>query len=141
MGIVWVLGALGCLLVTHLGHRPRVPALLWTAPWVISTVALSFEISSDAERDLMALSSIFMILFYFSSRALGLFFIFEAAGLPLLLSIFLIGRQPQKIEAAKYIILYCVHCASTAIRCSRGTPDDSTDIFCSRFGVGGAVFG
>merc|ERR1711872_570189 len=91
MGIVWVLGALGCLLVTHLGHRPRVPALLWTAPWVISTVALSFEISSDAERDLMALSSIFMILFYFSSRALGFF---------------LIGRQPQKIEAAKYILFY-----------------------------------
>merc|ERR1712168_760261 len=97
---------MGCLLGAHLGHGPRVPALLWTAPWVISTVVLSFEISSKAERDMMVVSSIFMILFYFSARALELFFIFEAAGLPLLLSIFLVGRQPQKIEAAKYILFY-----------------------------------
>ena len=73
---------------------------------MISAVALSFEISRDVERDLMVISSIFMILFYFSSRALELFFIFEAAGLPLLLSIFLVGRQPQKVEAAKYILFY-----------------------------------
>jgi len=54
----------------------------------------------------MVASSIFIVLFYFSSQALQLFFIFEAAGLPLLMSIFLIGRQPQKIEAAKYILFY-----------------------------------
>merc|ERR1711872_744698 len=106
MGIVWFLGAVVCLLVTHLGSSPRAPALLWTAPWVISAVSLSFEVSRNAERDMMVVSSIFMILFYFSPRALGLFFIFEAAGLPLLLSIFLLGRQPQKIEAAKYILFY-----------------------------------
>lgn len=54
----------------------------------------------------MVTSSIFMVLFYFSCLALQLFFIFEAAGLPLLLSIFLVGRQPQKIEAAKYMLFY-----------------------------------
>ena len=97
---------MACLLTTHLRSNPRVPALLWTAPWVISAVALSLEVSRRAERDMMVVSSIFMILFYFSARALELFFIFEAAGLPLLLSIFLVGRQPQKIEAAKYILFY-----------------------------------
>ena len=72
----------------------------------MAVVVLSFEVSSPVEQDIMVASSIFMVLFYFSSQALHLFFIFEAAGLPLLLSIFLVGRQPQKIEAAKYMLFY-----------------------------------
>ena len=72
----------------------------------MAAVVLRFEVASPAERDIMVASSIFILLFYFSSQALQLFFIFEAAGLPLLFSIFLVGRQPQKIEAAKYILFY-----------------------------------
>jgi len=72
----------------------------------MAAVTSCFEVSSRAEHDLMATSSIFMVLFYFSCLALQLFFMFEAAGLPLLLSIFLVGRQPQKIEAAKYMLFY-----------------------------------
>ena len=103
---MWLVGA-GCLVVSRwVGGGPRARALLWTAPWVMAAVVLSFEVSSPAEQDIMVASSIFIVLFYLSSHALQLFFIFEAAGLPLLLSIFLVGRQPQKIEAAKYMLFY-----------------------------------
>jgi len=54
----------------------------------------------------MIISTAAIIIFYISEFSINLYFWFEAAGLPLLLSIFLLGRQPQKLEAGKYILFY-----------------------------------
>lgn len=105
-GVSWLVVTLACCVSGWCTGTPRGHSLLWTAPWVIAAVVLRFEVASSVEQDIMVVSSVFMVLFYFSSQALQLFFIFEAAGLPLLLSIFLVGRQPQKVEAAKYILFY-----------------------------------
>lgn len=54
----------------------------------------------------MSVATSAIIIFYYSEYSLGLFFCFEAAGLPLLLSILLLGRQPQKLEASKFMLFY-----------------------------------
>merc|ERR1711929_51734 len=100
---VWVVVAVGVLSFS-VCESPSVYGLAWSAPWVMAVVLLGLEISRRAEHDLMVVSSILIIIFYFSCRALGLFFCFEAAGLPLLLRIVIVGRQPQKVEAAKYML-------------------------------------
>ena len=106
LGVSWLVVAAFCGVSGWRTGTLRGHSLLWTAPWVMAAVLLRFEVSSPAEQNIMVASSVFIVLFYFSSQALQLFFIFEAAGLPLLLSIFLVGRQPQKVEAAKYILFY-----------------------------------
>ena len=91
--------------------RPANHALMWTSPWVIAIVLLTLELAGNYERDLMVVSSVLILFFYISCTALELFFFFETAGLPLLLCILLVGRQPQKVEAAKYILFYIAFAA------------------------------
>ena len=70
------------------------------------TIIFTLELKSSIERTLMTVSTAAMIIYYVSEFSINLYFWFEAAGLPLLLSIFLLGRQPQKLEAGKYILFY-----------------------------------
>merc|ERR1711951_268422 len=107
---VWVVVAIG-VLAFSVCETPRVYGLAWSAPWVMAVVLLGLEISRRAEHDLMVVSSILITMFYFSCRALELFFYFETAGLPLLLRIIIVGRQPQKVEAAKYMLFYIAFAA------------------------------
>lgn len=108
--LVWVSVAVGVLSFS-VYESPSLGGLVWSAPWVMAVVLLGLEISRRAEHDLMVVSSILIIIFYFSCRALELFFYFEAAGLPLLLRIIIVGRQPQKVEAAKYMLFYIAFAA------------------------------
>merc|ERR1719244_1816921 len=78
----------------------------WTAPWLMITIILTLELKSSIERNLMTVSTAAIIIYYVSEFSINLYFWFEAAGLPLLLSIFLLGRQHQKLEAGKYILFY-----------------------------------
>ena len=80
--------------------------LAWTAPWLMTTILLTLELKSSIERTLMTVSTAAIIIYYVSEFSINLYFWFEAAGLPLLLSIFLLGRQPEKLEAGKYILFY-----------------------------------
>merc|ERR1711951_256404 len=107
---VWVVVAIG-VLAFSVCETPRVYGLAWSAPWVMAVVLLGLEISRRAEHDLMVVPSVLIIIFYFSCRALELFFYFVAAGLPLLLRIIIVGRQPQKVEAAKYMLFYIAFAA------------------------------
>ena len=107
---MWVSASVG-VLAFSVYESPSVYGLAWSAPWVMAVVLLGLEISRRAEHDLMVVSSILIIIFYFSCRALELFFYFEAAGLPLLLRIIIVGRQPQKVEAAKYMLFYIAFAA------------------------------
>jgi len=81
-------------------------SLAWTAPWLLITIIFTLELKSPIERALMTVSTAAIIIYYASEFSINLYFWFEAAGLPLLLSIFLLGRQPQKLEAGKYILFY-----------------------------------
>merc|ERR1719153_1743386 len=81
-------------------------SLAWTAPWLMITILFTLELKSSIERTLMTVSTAAIIIYYVSEFSINLYFWFEAAGLPLLLSIFLLGRQPQKLEAGKYILFY-----------------------------------
>ena len=80
--------------------------LAWSAPWLMTTILFTLELKSSIERLLITVSTAAMIIYYVSEFSINLYFWFEAAGLPLLLSIFLLGRQPQKLEAGKYILFY-----------------------------------
>merc|ERR1719244_1876277 len=81
--------------------------LAWTAPWLMITIRYTLELKTSIERTLMTVSTAAIIIYYVSEFSINLYFWFEAAGLPLLLSIFLLGRQPQKLEAGKYILFLC----------------------------------
>ena len=81
-------------------------SLAWTAPWLFMTIIFCLELTTNVEKWLMTLATLGIIMFYYSEYSLGLFFCFEAAGLPLLLSILLLGRQPQKLEASKFMLFY-----------------------------------
>jgi len=81
-------------------------SLAWTAPWILLTIIFCLELSTNVEKWLISLATLGMIVFYYTECSLGLFFCFEAAGLPLLLSILLLGRQPQKLEASKFMLFY-----------------------------------
>lgn len=105
-GYIWIMVTILCLLRAAPNKGPAVSALMWTAPWLMLVTLHSLELSGTLEQDLLVLSTVFIVMFYTSVRALKLFFLFEAAGLPLLLGIFLVGRQPQKVEAGKYILFY-----------------------------------
>jgi NADH:ubiquinone oxidoreductase subunit 4 (subunit M) len=58
------------------------------------------------EKYLITLATVSMVIFYYSEYSLNLYFCFESAGIPLLVSIMLFGRQPQKVEASKTILIY-----------------------------------
>ena len=81
-------------------------SLAWTAPWLFLTIIFCLELTTNVEKWLISLATLGIIIFYYSEYSLGLFFCFEAAGLPLLLSILLLGRQPQKLEASKFMLFY-----------------------------------
>jgi len=84
----------------------RVHSLAWTAPWLFLTIVFCLELTTKLEKWLISLATLGIIIFYYAEYSLGLFFCFEAAGLPLLLSILLLGRQPQKLEASKFMLFY-----------------------------------
>merc|ERR1711955_37578 len=111
---VWVSAAVG-VLAFSVYESPGVYGLAWSAPWVMAVVLLGLEISRRAEHDLMAVSSILIIIFYFSCRALELFFYFEAAGLPLLLRIIIWPTTTKSRSGKVYAFLHCVRRFALAV--------------------------
>ena len=96
------------MLVDRINWESRLPrhALRWTAPIILYTIFVCLELRSRVEKYLITLATVSIILFYYSDFSLILFFCFESAGVPLLISIILFGRQPQKVEATKTILIY-----------------------------------
>ena len=96
------------MLVDRINWECRLPrhALRWTAPIILYTIFVCLELRSRVEKYLIVLATVSIIMFYTSEYSLILYFCFESAGVPLLISIILFGRQPQKVEATKTILIY-----------------------------------
>jgi len=74
-------------------------------------VAFSFHLVtrlgiSRIEGALLGVSAFAICVYYLATNRVVFYFIFESAGVPLLLIILIYGRQPQKIEAFKCMLYY-----------------------------------